>query len=134
MDKITYYCATTSLTKQNWWEFVLDCDIINTGMEPVLFQIQIETEKMAAYARRSLSKTEQTILCHNKRNNGGCIHYKINCRESTLQPGPITVHHSCDSWLEWLSQYDYNIIHRSGFKHRKENFCVKFFSEPCLRL
>ena len=112
-------------------EFVLDTDASDQTIGAVLSQIQDGTEKVIAYASRSLDKRE-TNYCITRKELLAIIyalkyfkqylmgrHFKIRTDHAPLTwlrhtPDPIGQQ---ARWLEIMEEFDFQVEHRPGIKH-----------------
>ena len=112
-------------------EFVLDTDASDHTIGAVLSQIQDGTEKVIAYASRSLDKREVNY-CITRKELLAIVyslkyfkqylmgrHFKIRTDHAPLTwlrrtPDPIGQQ---GRWLEIMEEYDFQVQHRPGVKH-----------------
>lgn len=117
-------------------EFTLDCDASSMSIGAVLSQEQAGCERVIAYASRTLCKAEQNY-CVTKLEMLAVVfftkhfkhyllgrHFRVRTDHGSLRwlsrfkepDGQV------QRWLEQLSQFDFDIIHRPGTKHRNADF------------
>ena len=117
-------------------EFTLDCDASSMSVGAVLSQEQDGSERVIAYASRTLSEAERNY-CVTKLEMLAVVfftkyfkhyllgrHFKVRTDHGSLRwlsrfkepAGQV------QRWLEQLSQFDFEIIHRPGAKHRNADF------------
>ncbi|XP_034549911.1 uncharacterized protein LOC117820296 [Notolabrus celidotus] len=109
----------------------LDTDASNVGIGAVLSQVQQGSERVLAYGSRKLSKTEQNY-CTTWRELLAVVEFTSHFRQYLLgRPFIVRTDHSSlrwltrmkepegqlARWLEKLSEYDFEIIHRPGRLH-----------------
>ncbi|MCG8109893.1 MAG: hypothetical protein JAZ10_03920, partial [Candidatus Thiodiazotropha endolucinida] len=115
----------------NGSEFILDTDASSYAIGGVLSQIQEGEERVIAYASRTLEKSEQNYCVTRKemlavvfftkyfkhyllgrhfvlRTDHGSLRWLHNFKEPEGQ---------VQRWLQQLSQFDFEIVHRPGVKH-----------------
>ena len=115
----------------NGSEFILDTDASSYAIGGVLSQVQGGHERVIAYAGRTLEKTEQNY-CVTRKEMLAVVFFTKNYKHYLLGRHFIlrTDHGSLrwlhcfkeqegqvHRWLEQLSQFDFEIIHRPGAKH-----------------
>ena len=117
-------------------EFTLDCDASSSSIGAVLSQEQDGSERVIAYASRTLSAAECNY-CVTKLEMLAVVfftkyfkHYLLG-RHFTVRSDHGSLRWlsrfkepegQVQRWLEQLSQFDFEIIHRPGTKHRNADF------------
>lgn len=112
-------------------EFILDTDASSFAIGAVLTQIQDGQERVIAYASRTLEKPEQNYCVTRKEMLAVVFftkyfkHYLLG-RRFILRTdhGSLPWLHrfkepegQVQRWLQQLSQFDFDIVHRPGLKH-----------------
>jgi len=111
--------------------YFLDTDASDTGLGAVLSQLQVEEERVIAYASRTLSRSERKYETTNKellavvyglkqfrqyllgrRFAIRTDHAALSWLRRTPEPMPQLAR-----WLTFMEQFDYKVIHRPGTRH-----------------
>ena len=127
--------------------FILDTDASNAGIGAVLSQIQDGTEKVIAYASRSLSRPERNY-CVTRRELLAIVHFTHYFRHF-LYGGKFIVRTDHGSlrwlynfkepegqvarWLERLGCFDFEVEHRAGLKHSNADALSRYPCSQCGR-
>lgn len=123
-------------------KFILETDASNDSIRAVLFQIDKEgKEVVIVYASRSLSKAEKRYCVTRKdllavvsfvkyylygrkfkvRTDYGSLRWLMRFKK----PGQLT------RWLEVLSEFDIEIVHRPGVQHRNADALSRIPCKQC---
>ena len=125
-------------------QFILDTDASNNGIGAVLSQVQDGTEKVIAYASKKLDQHQMrynvtrrellaviTFINQFKhyllgrqfllRTDHGSLRWLFNFKDPTGQLA---------RWLEFLSQFNFEIVHREGIKHQNADALSRKDSTP----
>lgn len=124
-------------------QFILDTDASDHGIGAVLSQSQEGTEKVIAYFSRVLNKAERNY-CVTRRELLAIVvslkffHHYLYGRKFVIRTDHISLRWLMSfknpegqlaRWLEWIQQYDFEIIHRKGNLHKNADSLSR---RPCL--
>ncbi len=127
--------------------FILDCDASSTGHGAVLSQLQNGEEKVIGYYSKLLSDAERNY-CITKREFLSCVRAVSNFRPYLFgQKFLIRTDNSAVSymmslrdsspqihrWQLFLSQFTFDIIHRSASRHANADVMSRLMCEQCGR-
>jgi len=112
-------------------QFILDTDASDHSIGAVLSQIQSGTERVVAYASRSLSRREANY-CVTRRELLSVVHFMKHFKQYLLgrqfvirtDHAPLMwLRHTPEPigqqarWLEQMEEYDFTVVHRPGVRH-----------------
>ena len=121
---------------------ILDTDASNIGIGCVLCQVEQKREKLVAYGGRSLNKSDKNYFTTRKELLAVIFAFKIFRTYLLGREFQLKTDHAalkwilnvkklegqCARWLESISEFQPEIVHRPGLKHNSADVLSR---KPC---